>query len=197
VVGVVAVAGLMVVGSQYLRQARLSAADVVASPSPTPVAQTCISADNCAPPASATCVPGEGVTCASAPAPIPDPSPTPPSSDYTAGTTGPAGQIQTSFVTFSAGGSLNVTVGVLYGKQWVLGAQVSVHCIAAGVDATAAGLTADRSSFPILNGQSPPQNPVALFWTVIPGPGQGVPYTCSGSASYNGLSASFSLSGTG
>jgi hypothetical protein len=198
VIGVAGVAALLLFGSQTLRHASLTTADELASPSPSPIAEACITPDNCPSPVP-TCVPGEGTTCESSPAPLPTPSanPTPTDSDE-AGTHPPAGSIEVSAVWFLAG-RMGVTVAVIYGGRWVSGAAVAVHCTGPGFDVRDSGDTAPRSNWsaPSTSGPQPPSSPSAYFWTVFPEPvsyadeAEARQFSCHGTASYNGLSKTF------
>lgn len=196
---VVAVAGALLLGSQALRGAHLTTADVIDSPSPTPIVQNCITPDNCPSPEPA-CVPGEGTTCDSSPAPINDPTPTAAPSENRGqppAAVGVPGEIQVSAVWFIAG-TIGITVAVLYDTNWVAGADVSVHCTGPGYDARASGTTAASSSWipPSNLGPQPPKSPAFFFWAPLSGNTDSRAaaenrYVCHGTATYNGLSGSF------
>jgi hypothetical protein len=201
VLGVVAVAGVMVIGSQFLRHAQLTAADVIASPSPTSVAQTCISADKCV--TSATCVPGEGVVCPSDPvvlAPATYP-PTSPPVDQPPNTRAPIGSIQISAVWFvvpsssTEAGRLGLTIAILSGSDWATGANITGQCTGPGLSQSVSGATAPRANWPSNTSPSIPAGISALFWEILPiapaADSQGGKYVCHGTATYNGVTASF------
>jgi hypothetical protein len=193
-VGVAAVAGLLLFGSQALRQASLTTADDLASPSPTPIAENCITPDNCATPLP-TCVPGEGTSCESSPAPIIEPSPTTKPDPDEAGTTVPEGQIQVSAVYFNAG-RLQISIGVLYKTKWVNGADVTIHCTGPDYNESASGTTAPADSWAAsyTSGPHPPKTPAYFYWTVLPGLTEShATYACRATATYNGMNAAVSF----
>jgi hypothetical protein len=112
-----------------------------------------------------------------------------------AGSVAPAGSIEPAssvFVIPGNPGKLGIFIVVLSGGQYVPGAAVTVTCSGPGVNVTVSGTTADRNSWAPTVDPSIPNGPSAFFWSVQSANAQeGGQYACHGSATFNGLKATF------